>query len=70
MKDPTYQCPVCASEEVYAVHEQAFMVNTHEHYCHMVKTQDPDAKAGCTSCRWVGLRMQLREKQPTEGEVT
>ena len=60
-KEPTYHCPECESAEVFSTHEQAFMVNTGEHYCHMVKTHDGDAKAGCTECGWRGERQHLRE---------
>lgn len=61
-KEPTYHCPECDSKEVFSTHEQAFMVNTNEHYCHMVKTYDSDAKAGCTECNWRGERRELKEK--------
>jgi hypothetical protein len=52
-------CPECGSDEVFSTHEQAFMVNTGDHYCHMVKTQDIDSKAGCCECDWRGERHQL-----------
>lgn len=60
--DPTYHCPGCGSEEVFSTHEQAFMVNTCDHYCHMVKAHDSDAKAGCVDCDWRGERKDLKEK--------
>ena len=39
--------------------ETMWMVNTGEHYCHSVKTQDPDAKATCLTCGWEGRLDQL-----------
>jgi len=62
MSDPTYHCPVCGSDRVHSSHEQAFMVNTGEHYCHMFKTQDPETNAGCLECDWRGQRFQLKEQ--------
>jgi len=55
-------CPECGSEHVFSTHEQAFMVNTGDHYCHMVKTQDSDSQAGCIDCDWRGKRSQLTER--------
>lgn len=52
-------CPECGSPEVTLTHEQSFMANTGEHYCHSVKTQDPDAKANCLNCWWLGRHDQL-----------
>ena len=54
-------CPECGSKEVTVTAEQAFMVNTDEHYYHSVKTQDPDAKASCLDCGWVGRRDGLKK---------
>jgi len=59
MADETYACPDCGSDEVAVTAEQMFMVNTNEHYCHSVKTQDSEAKATCLACRWQGERGQL-----------
>ena len=59
----TLVCPKCESEEVALTAEQMFMANTGDHYCHSVKTQDPDATAICLDCRWTGIRSQLEEKQ-------
>ena len=59
--EPTYHCPECGSPEVFSTHEQAFMVNTNDHYCHMVKAYDSDAKAGCTECNWRGERQHLKK---------
>lgn len=59
---PTYHCPTCGSAEVFSTHEQAFMVNTGDHYCHMVKEFDSDAKAGCLECKWRGERRELKEQ--------
>lgn len=54
-----FHCPECGSQEVTVTHEQMFMANTGDHYCHSVKTQDADAKATCLGCRWIGRRDQL-----------
>ena len=59
--EPTYHCPECGSPEVFSTHEQAFMVNTNDHYCHMVKVHDSYAKAGCLGCNWRGERHELKE---------
>lgn len=53
------KCPDCESTEVTLTHEQMFMANTGEHYCHSVKIQDPDSKAVCLDCRWEGRHDQL-----------
>jgi hypothetical protein len=55
------RCPECRSRQVAVTAEQMFMVNTGEHYCHSVKTQDSDAKATCLKCRWTGERAQLKD---------
>jgi ssDNA-binding Zn-finger/Zn-ribbon topoisomerase 1 len=55
----TYQCPECDSTEVTLTHEQSFMANTGEHYCHSVKVQDPDSRASCLKCGWEGTHEQL-----------
>lgn len=52
-------CPECRSPLVAVTAEQMFMVNTGDHYCHSVKTQDANAKADCLACRWTGRRDQL-----------
>jgi transcription elongation factor Elf1 len=57
--DAAFMCPACGSYKVTVTAEQMFMVNTGEHYCHSVKTQDADAKASCLSCSWSGQRMNL-----------
>jgi hypothetical protein len=57
--DEILHCPSCDSTEVAVTAEQMFMVNTGDHYCHSVKTQDDDAKAVCLACRWTGERRQL-----------
>lgn len=59
-------CPNCGSEEVTVTAEQSFMVNSGEHYCHSVKTHDPDAKSNCLACGWAGQRQELK---PLEGFV-
>lgn len=53
------RCPECKSDRVTLTHEQTFMANTLEHYCHSVKVQDPDAKARCIECNWQGRHDQL-----------
>ena len=52
-------CPECESTEVTVAHIQLFMANTDEHYCHSVKTQDPDSPAVCLTCGWRGERQNL-----------
>lgn len=67
--DEMLVCPECGSTEVTATAEQMFMVNTGDHYCHSVKTQDDNAKADCLSCSWEGRRDQLKKAaQRGEGE--
>jgi len=64
-KKPTQtllHCPDCGSTEVTLTHEQEFMANTGEHYCHSVKIQDHDAQARCLKCNWQGERQHLQEK--------
>jgi hypothetical protein len=55
-----YKCPDCDSTEVTLTHEQMFMANTGEHYCHSVKIQDPDSKAQCLTCGWMGFHDDLK----------
>lgn len=62
MKEPTYHCPECDSDRVTTEHHQMFMVNTGDHYCHSMKTQDSDSPATCLDCGWNGLRQDLKEK--------
>ena len=59
MNKVTLSCPSCESSKVTLTHEQAFMANTGEHYCHSVKTHDDNAKASCLDCLWEGERRQL-----------
>lgn len=62
--DKPFVCPACGSDRVTVTAEQMFMVNTGQHYCHSVKTQDADAKAECLYCGWKGQRLDLlREKK-------
>ena len=63
MTEPLLTCPECGSEEVATEHHQMFMVNTGEHYCHRMKTQDGDSPATCLGCRWTGLRQDLKGGQ-------
>lgn len=68
--DEKLVCPECGSEEVTVTAEQMFMVNTGEHYCHSVKTQDDEAHALCLSCRWTGHRGALvLAASPNTGEA-
>lgn len=60
-EDTVLLCPNCNSHRVTLTHEQMFMANTGEHYCHSVKTQDADAKATCLHCGWTGQRIDLQE---------
>lgn len=62
LKDPLYHCPECGSDLVFSTHEQAFMLNGGYHYCHMVKTHDPESKAGCLACNWRGERRDIKEQ--------
>ena len=59
MSDTILTCPKCGSERVTTEHHQMFMVNSGEHYCHSMKTQDPDSPATCLDCRWEGERKDL-----------
>ena len=53
------KCPECGSTEVTLTHEQMFMANSGEHYCHSVKIQDSDSKAQCLTCGWMGFHCDL-----------
>ena len=64
----TLHCPECDSTEVTVTAEQAFMVNTDEHYCHSVKTHDENAKVRCLECQWTGARRQLVGHEQKAGE--
>jgi Tfp pilus assembly protein PilV len=55
-------CPECDGHHVAVAAEEMFMVNTGEHYCHSVKTQDADAKATCLECWWVGRNDELKSQ--------
>ncbi len=59
MENVVLICPECGSEKVTTAHIEKFMVNTGEHYCHSVKTHDPDSPANCLDCRWTGERDDL-----------
>jgi len=56
-----YTCPDCGSDQVTSAHVQMFMVNTRDHYCHSVKTHDPDSRSYCVDCEWEGVRSDLLE---------
>jgi transcription elongation factor Elf1 len=58
-QDELLTCPKCNSDWIAVTAEQMWLVNTNEHWCHSVKTQDSDAKATCLDCAWVGQRQQL-----------
>ena len=53
------KCPECEGESVVLTHEQTFMANTLEHYCHSVKVQDSDSKSRCLDCEWFGVHKDL-----------
>ena len=57
--DQVRTCPECDSEDVVVTAEQMFYVNTGDHYCQSVKTQDSDAKATCLDCTWEGRLQDL-----------
>lgn len=58
-------CPECGSDQVTLAHEQMFMANTFEHYCHSIKVQDDDSPSTCLNaeCNWSGTRKKLVVKQ-------
>ena len=60
IKVPELKCPDCGSTEVTLTHEQMFMANSGEHYCHSVKIQDSDSKAWCIDCNWYGTHEFLK----------
>jgi predicted RNA-binding Zn-ribbon protein involved in translation (DUF1610 family) len=62
-KEPKLVCPDCGTDQVVVVAEQSFMVNTGEHYCHSMKTQDSDATSRCLECGWAGQRQNLKVQQ-------
>lgn len=62
--EPLLTCPKCGSDQVTTEHHQMFMVNTSEPYCHSMKTQDDESPATCLTCRWKGLRKDLKGQQP------
>lgn len=64
MTNENYQCPECGSENVTVTAEQMFMINSGDHYCHSVKTQDSDAKSKCLECHWAGERKDLVRQTP------
>lgn len=55
-----FVCPECSSSQVTTTHEQIFMANTGDHYCHSVKTHDPESKSDCLDCGWQGKCSQLK----------
>ncbi len=57
--DNKLTCPMCGSEKVTVTHEQMFMANTGEHYCHSMKTHDSDSSSTCLDCNWGGVRGEL-----------
>ncbi len=62
MTDFLYKCPNCQSKLVTTEHHEMFMVNTGEHYCHSMKTQDGDSPATCLDCGWTGERYHLKKE--------
>lgn len=63
-EETTLCCPECGSPDVTLTHEQMFMANTGDHYCHSVKTQDSESRSTCLSCRWEGTRAKLTQEKP------
>ena len=61
MTEPLLTCPECGSDRVTTAHVQTFMVNTCEHWCHSVKTHDPNSPATCLDCWWKGERKDLKK---------
>lgn len=59
MANDKLRCPDCKSAKVAVTAETMYMVNTGDHYCHSVKTHDPDAKACCLKCDWGGFSSGL-----------
>lgn len=64
--DEIFTCPECGGTEVTSAHEQMFMVNTGEHYCHRVKTHDAESRSTCLECEWIGVfdDLVVRSKGP------
>jgi hypothetical protein len=60
----THYCPECGSDKVFSSHLQGFMVNTGDHYCHLVKVHDPESYAGCIECQWRGTFADLKPVLP------
>ena len=58
-------CSACGSDRVTTEHHQMFMVNTGDHYCHAMKTQDAGSQATCIDCEWTGERRDLKKKGDT-----
>jgi hypothetical protein len=63
-EDKLLRCPQCNSDMVTVEWITEYMVNSGDHYCHIMKTHDPDTRAHCLSCGWNGYRMNL----VTDGE--
>lgn len=61
-EEVTLHCPECGSPDVTLTHEQMFMANSCEHYCHSVKIQDPESRSTCLTCRWEGTRANLTKE--------
>jgi hypothetical protein len=61
--DEILTCPECGSHEITVETRTLFMVNTGEHFCHSVKTQDANARCNCLFCDWEGQRHNLKEKK-------
>lgn len=58
-EDKLLRCPDCGSDKVTVEWITTYMANSGDHYCHSMKTHDPDTKAHCLFCGWDGLRMNL-----------
>lgn len=53
------RCLNCGSPHLLVYAETSYWANTGEHYCHSIKTHDPQAKVRCINCDWEGKRHQV-----------
>ena len=54
-----YTCPRCGGNKVLLTDIQLIVANTGDHYCHSMKSQDPDSVSQCLDCDWEGEHRQL-----------
>jgi len=62
MKEQTYRCPECETEELFVRAVTTYYLNTGEFFCHSVKTHDSEADVFCMDCDWKGTRKDLEDK--------